>query len=82
MTVHGGVLTITQLSGNTYGGAIDLTGQLAGRGTPTFDGRLNASNVSVTEFLGGGLIGSAVSGPLSVTTDLRASGASMADMVD
>jgi hypothetical protein len=82
LTVQDGVLTIKQLNGNTYGGAIDLTGQLVGRGTPTFDGHVNANNLSVSEFLGGGLIGNAVSGPVSLNTDLRASGASMADMVD
>ncbi|MGH6929947.1 MAG: AsmA-like C-terminal region-containing protein, partial [Dongiaceae bacterium] len=37
LAVRDGTLTITQLTGNTYGGAVNLTGTLASRGVPTFN---------------------------------------------
>ena len=37
----------SELNGNTYGGAIDLTGTLASRGVPTFNGHVIGDNVDV-----------------------------------
>jgi uncharacterized protein involved in outer membrane biogenesis len=78
LTVRDGTLTITQLTGNTFGGAIDLTGTLASRGVPTFNGRIVAENVNVRDVSGS----SFVQGPVSFNADLNSSGYSMAELMD
>ena len=45
LTLRDGTLTIKQLNGNTYGGVIDLTGTLASRGVPTFNGHVVAATM-------------------------------------
>jgi uncharacterized protein involved in outer membrane biogenesis len=78
LTVRDGTLTITQLTGNTFGGAVDLTGTLASRGVPTFNGRIVASNVNVRDVSGS----SFVQGPVSFNADLNSSGYSMAELMN
>ena len=81
LVLKDGVLTIDKMTGNTYGGAVDLTGQLTSRGTPTFTGRMNAANLNSTELAGGGFLANRLQGPVSLTTDLTSNGNSMADLV-
>ena len=80
-TLKDGMLTIDKFTGNTYGGAVDLAGTLASRGTPTFQGRLSGTNLSSSQLMGAGLLADRISGPVTVTTDLNAAGASMAELV-
>ena len=78
LALRDGTLTITQITGNSYGGAINLTGKLVGRGLPTFNGHVVASNVDI-----GGVSGSSfVKGPVTLNADLTSSGASMAELMD
>src|SRR5262245_5544418 len=49
LAVRDGTLTITELTGNTYGGAVNLTGTLASRGVPTFKGHVIADKVNIDE---------------------------------
>ncbi len=81
LVLKDGVLMIDKMTGNTYGGAVDLTGQLTSRGTPTFTGRMNASNLNSNELAGGGFLANRLQGPVSLTTDLTSNGNSMADFV-
>jgi uncharacterized protein involved in outer membrane biogenesis len=81
MTLKDGTLTIDKFTGNTYGGAVDLAGTLASRGTPTFQGRLSGTNLSSSQLMGAGLLADRITGPVTVTTDLNAAGASMAELV-
>ncbi|HVR68063.1 MAG TPA: AsmA family protein [Verrucomicrobiae bacterium] len=81
LTLRDGTLTIKQLNGNTYGGVIDLTGALASRGVPTFNGHVTGSNVAVSQLMGGGFLANRITGPVSFDTDLTSSGYSMADLV-
>jgi uncharacterized protein involved in outer membrane biogenesis len=78
LAVRDGTLTITQLTGNTYGGAVNLTGTLASRGVPTFKGRVIADNVNIDQVSSSRL----VKGPVSFDADLASSGYSMAELMD
>ena len=78
LALRDGTLTITQLTGNTYGGAVNLTGKLVSRGLPTFNGHIVADNVNAGDVSGS----SFVKGPVSINADLTSSGASMADLMD
>jgi uncharacterized protein involved in outer membrane biogenesis len=76
-----GTLTIDKFTGNTFGGAVDLAGTLSSRGTPTFQGRLAGNNLSSSQLMGSGLLADRITGPITVTTDLNAAGASVAELV-
>jgi uncharacterized protein involved in outer membrane biogenesis len=76
-----GTLTIDKFTGNTFGGSVDMAGTLASRGTPTFQGRLAGNNLSSSQLMGAGLLADRITGPVTVTTDLNAAGASVAEMV-
>ncbi len=78
LAVRDGTLTITQLTGNTYGGAINLTGTLASRGVPTFNGHIVADKVNIAEVSSS----SFVEGPVSFNADLASSGYSMAELMN
>ncbi len=78
LAVRDGTLTITELTGNTYGGAVNLTGTLASRGVPTFKGHVVADNVNIDQVSSSRL----VKGPVSFDADLTSSGYSMAELMD
>jgi uncharacterized protein involved in outer membrane biogenesis len=77
LSLRDGTLTIAQLNGNTYGGAVDLTGQLVSRGVPTFTGKVVADKVSVSDLAGTGL----AKGPVSFNADVQSRGRSMAELM-
>ena len=77
LAVRDGTLTITELTGNTYGGAVNLTGTLASRGVPTFKGHVIADSVNIDEVSSSRL----VKGPVSFDADLASSGYSMAELM-
>src|SRR5262249_28249314 len=78
LALRDGTLTITELTGNTYGGAVNLTGTLASRGVPTFKGHVVADKVNIDEVSSSRL----VKGPVSFDADLASSGYSMAELMD
>jgi hypothetical protein len=78
LALRDGTLTITQFTGNTYGGAINLTGTLASRGVPSFKGHVVADNVDAGVVSGSRF----VNGPLSLNADVAATGYSMAELMD
>jgi uncharacterized protein involved in outer membrane biogenesis len=77
LTLRDGTLTIAQLNGKTYGGAVDLTGQLVSRGVPTFTGKVVADKVNVSDVAGTGL----AKGPISFNADVQSRGRSMAELM-
>jgi hypothetical protein len=78
LEVRDGTLTITELTGNTYGGAVNLTGTLVSRGVPTFKGHVIADKVNIDEVSSSRL----VKGPVSFDADLSSSGYSMAELMN
>jgi uncharacterized protein involved in outer membrane biogenesis len=78
LAVRDGTLTITELTGNTYGGAVNLTGTLASRGVPTFKGHVIADKVNIDEVSSSRL----VKGPVSFDADVSSSGYSMAELMN
>jgi uncharacterized protein involved in outer membrane biogenesis len=78
LAVRDGTLTITELTGNTYGGAVNLTGTLASRGLPTFKGHVIADKVNIDEVSSSRL----VKGPISFDADVNSSGYSMAELMN
>lgn len=82
VVLKNGTLVVDKFTGNTFGGAVDLAGTLAGRGTPTFQGRLAGTNLSSSQLMGAGLLADRITGPVSVTTDLNAAGASMNELIN
>lgn len=81
LRLRDGTLSISHLTGNAYGGTIDLTGQLAGRGVPSASGKLVATNLDAGQLMSSGLLGSRITGPVSLNADLRTIGLSMAELV-
>ncbi|GIK98399.1 MAG: hypothetical protein BroJett029_26080 [Alphaproteobacteria bacterium] len=81
LQLRDGTLTVNHLTGNLYGGSIDLTGQVASRGVPSASGKLLATNVDAAQLMGDGLLGNRITGPISVTADLKTLGVSMAELV-
>lgn len=82
LSLRDGILTITSLTGNAYGGMIDVRGQLAGRGVPSASGTLVATNVDSGQLIGAGLLDGRITGPVTVNADLKTLGVSMADMIN
>lgn len=82
LSLRDGILGVTQLAGNTYGGVIDVTGQLAGRGVPSASGKIVATNLDSGELTKAGFLGSQITGPLNLNADLNTLGLSMAEMVE
>ncbi|MBX6322557.1 MAG: AsmA family protein, partial [Rhodospirillaceae bacterium] len=80
LTLADGVLTIDRLAGKTKGGSIDVKGELRGRGVPVAALTVAASNIEIGELVHAG--GMRVRGPLSLDGDFKASGVSMAEMID
>jgi uncharacterized protein involved in outer membrane biogenesis len=78
VSLASGVLGIERLEGKIYGGGFSLqNGKLVARGLPSASGQLVAQNLEISEIAGTGT----VKGPISVSSDLAASGASEAEMV-
>lgn len=82
LSLKDGILTITNLTGNAYGGMIDIKGQLAGRGVPSASGTVVATNVDSGQLIAAGLLDGRITGPVTVSADLKTLGVSMADMVN
>jgi uncharacterized protein involved in outer membrane biogenesis len=80
LALNDGVLTITQLSGKTRGGGIDLKGEVHARGVPSAALTVAATHLEIGELVDAG--GMRVQGPVSVNGDFKASGVSMAEMID
>jgi uncharacterized protein involved in outer membrane biogenesis len=82
LSLRDGILGVTQLAGNTYGGMIDVTGQIAGRGVPSASGKIVATNLDSGELTKAGFLGSRITGPLNLNADLNTLGVSMAEMME
>lgn len=52
-----GVLDLTQLSGNAFGGGFNMTAQLAARDIPTMRYKMNVDGADAAKFVGGGASG-------------------------
>jgi uncharacterized protein involved in outer membrane biogenesis len=82
ITIKDGLMTMQTLNGKIYGGAFDLSGtSVNGNGTPKIDAKVAVKAIQLAELLGGGIAGSQVKGPLSLTFDGTGSGLSQADIV-
>jgi uncharacterized protein involved in outer membrane biogenesis len=78
-----GVLTFERMTGNIYGGAINLTGtRITSRGTPTARIRAIANGLDSSELISGGLLGATFDGPVSFTGNFDTQGASMAELMN
>ncbi|MEX1107988.1 MAG: AsmA-like C-terminal region-containing protein, partial [Dongiaceae bacterium] len=78
-----GVLTIERMTGNVYGGSIDLAGtRITGRGTPTARIRAIANGLDSSELMSGGMLGATFDGPVSFTGNFDTQGASMAELMN
>ena len=82
LSLRDGILTVTSLTGNTYGGMIDVKGQLAGRGVPSASGTVVATNLDSGELMKAGFLGSRITGPINLNADLNTLGLSMAEMME
>jgi uncharacterized protein involved in outer membrane biogenesis len=82
LSLRDGILTVTSLTGNTYGGSIDVKGQLAGRGVPSASGTVVATNLDSGELMKAGFLGSRITGPVNVTADLKTLGVSLAELME
>ncbi len=81
VTLKDGTLTISQFSAKAFGGSLDATGSLAGRGVPALAARVDATNVRIEEAMKGGIVASQVKGPVSLQADIAGSGVSMAQLI-
>jgi uncharacterized protein involved in outer membrane biogenesis len=78
LRLNNGTLVIEALNGKAYGGSFAVQdGKLVGRALPNFSGHVTAQNIELSEVARTSL----VKGPVSLTTDLAASGASQAELV-
>ncbi len=78
LSLASGILGIERLEGKIYDGNFSVDGgRLVARGLPNASGHLVAQNLEISEIAGTGT----VKGPVSVTSDLAASGASEAEMI-
>ncbi|MEX0810288.1 MAG: AsmA family protein [Dongiaceae bacterium] len=78
-----GVLTVERMTGNVYGGSIDLAGtRITGRGTPTARIRAIANGLDSSELMSGGMLGATFDGPVSFTGNFDTQGASMAELMN
>lgn len=83
LVVKDGVLTVERLTGNMYGGSIDLAGtRIVGRGTPTATIRAVGNGIEAGELAGGGLLGATFQGPVSFTGNFDTAGASLQEMMN
>lgn len=82
LSLRDGILDVTQLAGNVYGGVVDVTGQLAGRGVPSASGKIVATNLDSGELAKAGFLGSKITGPLNLNAELNTLGLSTAEMVE
>ena len=82
LSLRDGILTVNQLTGRSFGGDIDVKGQLAGRGVPSATGTVIATNLDAAQLMKSGFLGSRLSGPVSVNADLKTLGLSMAEMME
>ncbi|WP_162913112.1 AsmA family protein [Rhodospirillaceae bacterium SYSU D60014] len=81
MTLENGVLEVQRFTGDAYGGSLEMTGRLASRNRPAATASLTATGVAIDQVMRGATLADHVRGPVSVGTDLRTAGASMADLV-
>ncbi len=80
--VKDGVMDVERMTGNVYGGSIDLAGtRVIGRGTPTARIRAIANGLDSGELIGGGILGATFSGPVSFTGNFDTAGASLNEMM-
>ena len=80
LALQDGVLTISQLTGKTKGGAVDVKGEVRARGVPAAALTVAAKNLEIGELVDAGSM--SLRGPISVSGDFKASGVSMAEMID
>ena len=79
LTVKDGVLNISTLTGNIYGGAFNLSGtSVDARTTPQIAAKVAVDKIQLGQLLGGGIAGNQLKGPLSLNLDLTGAGESQA----
>nr|WP_298685863.1 AsmA family protein [uncultured Dongia sp.] len=79
LTVKDGVLNISTLTGNIYGGAFNLSGtSVDARTTPQIAAKVAVDKIQIGQLLGGGIAGNQLKGPLSLNLDLTGAGESQA----
>jgi uncharacterized protein involved in outer membrane biogenesis len=82
LTVKDGVLNISTLTGNIYGGAFNLSGtSVDARTTPQIAAKVAIDKIQIGQVLGGGIAGNQLKGPLSLNLDLTGAGESQAAIV-
>ena len=82
LTVKDGVLNISTLTGNIYGGAFNLSGtSVDARTTPQVAAKIAVDKIQLGQLLGGGIAGNQIKGPLSLNLDLTGAGESQAAIV-
>ncbi|WP_374307886.1 AsmA family protein [Dongia sp.] len=82
LTVKDGVLNISTLTGNIYGGAFNLSGtSVDARTTPQIAAKVAVDKIQIGQLLGGGIAGNQLKGPLSLNLDLTGAGESQAAIV-
>jgi hypothetical protein len=80
--VKDGVLDVERMTGNIYGGSVDLAGsRVTGRGTPTARIRAIGSGLDSGQLMSAGILGATFSGPVSFTGNFDTAGASLNEMM-